>query len=82
MDARTSYSWNEVPQIYIFLYKSVKSLHTVTYVLLGVHSFLFSVLCSGILGTGVAHLADMIGFEISGTHFVECYAITELCDVT
>jgi len=42
------------------LYKSVKSLHAVTYVQLGVHSILFSNLCSGIVGTGVARSADML----------------------
>ena len=82
MNARTSYSCNEVPQTYIVLYKSVKSLHTVTYVQIGVHSFLFSNLFSGIVGIGVAWPADMIDFEFSGVHFGECYVITVLCDVT
>ena len=53
-----------------------------TYVQLGVHSFLFSNLCSGIVGTGVARPADMLDFEISGFHCGECYVITVLWDVT
>jgi hypothetical protein len=47
-----------------------------------VRFFLFSNLCSGILGTGKVWPADMIGSEVSGTHFGECYVITVLWDVT
>ena len=68
--------------IHIVLYISVKSLHTVTYVQLGTHSFLFSNLFSGNVGIGVARSADMTDFGFSGVHFVECYVITVLCDVT
>jgi len=82
LSARTSHSWNEVPQTYIVLYKSVKSLHTVTYLQLGVHSFLISSLCSGIVDTGVAWPADMIDFKISVTHIVEYFINTALWDVT
>jgi hypothetical protein len=53
-----------------------------TCVQLGVHSFLFSIMCSGIMGIGVARPADMLDFEISGAHFGECYVITVLWDVT
>ena len=38
------------------------------YVLLRVHFFLFSVLCSSIVGTGVVRPADMLGSEVSGIH--------------
>ena len=53
-----------------------------TYVQSGVHSFLFSILCRSVVGIGVARRADMLDFEISGTHFGECYVIIVLWDVT
>jgi len=39
--------------------------------------FLFSNLCSGIVGSGVLQPVDMLGFEVSGTHlengmFLQC----------
>jgi hypothetical protein len=52
------------------------------YVLLHFHSFLFIILCSGVLGTSVVRPADMLGFEVSGTQFGEFYVITVLWDVT
>ena len=54
---------------YIVVYKSERSLNAVTYVQLGVHSILFSILGRSIVRIGVARPADMLGFEISGTHF-------------
>ena len=46
------------------------------------HSFLFNNLCSGIVGTGVVQPVDMLGFEVSGNHFGECYVARVLRDVT
>jgi hypothetical protein len=64
------------------VYNSERSLHAVTYVQLGDHSFLFSIMCSGIVGIGVGRTADVVGFEITGTHFGVCCVITELWGVT
>jgi len=49
---------------------SVRSVHAVACLifLLRVHSFLFSILCSGIVGTLEVLPADMIGPEFWGTH--------------
>jgi hypothetical protein len=50
--------------------------------LLRVHYFLFSTLYSGTVGTGEVRPADILGYEVSGNHFVECYVNTVLWDVT
>jgi len=34
------------------------------------------------VGTGVLQPVDMLGFEVSGTHFGEFYVITVLWNVT
>ena len=52
------------------------------YMLLPVHSFQFSVMCSGIVGTGVMRPAGLLGSENAGTIYVECYVIIVLWDVT
>ena len=64
------------------MYTSERSLHAVTYVQLGDHSFLFSIMCSSIVGIGVGRTADVVGFGVSGAHFGECYIITVVWDVT
>jgi len=51
-------------------------------VLLRVHFYLFSILRSGIVGTGVVWPADMLISDVFGTHFVDCYVITLFWDVT
>jgi len=38
--------------------------------------------CNFIVGTGELRLADMLGSEVSGTQFGECYIITVLWGVT
>ena len=50
--------------------------------LLRVHSFLFNILCFGIVDTGEVRPAYMISSEVAGTHFAECYVIRVLRDVT
>ena len=52
------------------------------YELLSVNYFLFIIVCSGIVGTGVTRPADMLGSEVSDTQFGDCYIMTVLCDVT
>jgi len=52
------------------------------YALLHFHSFLFSILCSGIVGTGLVQPEGMLGFQVSGIHFEECYVIRVLWYVT
>jgi len=52
------------------------------FVLLHIHSFLFSILCSGIVGTGVVQAVDMLGFGVSGTHFGKYYVIKVFWYVT
>ena len=42
-------------------------------VLLRIHSFLFSILFSGILETGEVRTPDSLGSEFPGTRFRECY---------
>jgi len=51
-------------------------------VLLHFHSFPFSNYCGCIVGTGVVLPAARLSFEVSGTHFEECYVITVLWFVT
>jgi len=50
--------------------------------LLHVNHFMFSVLYSGVVGTGGVRTAVMLVSEFSGTHCGECHVITVLCDVT
>ena len=45
-------------------------------VLLRFHSFLFSILCCAILGTGDVRPADMLFYEVLRTHFGECYVVS------
>ena len=54
-------------------YKYIKT----PFVKLNCNLFLFRILCSGILDTVV-----VVRFEVSGTHFEECYVITVLCYMT
>jgi len=48
------------------------------FVLLRVHSFLFTILCSGIVWTGEVRQADMLVSEFSGSQRGECYVIRAL----
>ena len=82
--AKFSYSWNEILQniIYCVINKKFNIGIVFTYVLLHFHFFLFSNLCSDIVGTGVMQTAVMLRFEVSGTHFEECYVIIVLWGVT
>ena len=50
--------------------------------LLHVHSFLFSTLCSGIVDTGEVRPTDVLDSEVSGIDCGKCYVITVLRDVT
>jgi hypothetical protein len=82
--ARHSYSCNECLQntYCCIINKNITKISCSLYVLLRAHSFLFSILCSGIVGTGEVRPEDMLRSEFSGTHFGDCYVITVLWDVT
>jgi hypothetical protein len=73
MSARSSCSRNK------FLKNIIRTVITcigLPFVLLRFHSFLFSILCTGIVGTGEVRPADMLPSELSGTHVGEYYVIT------
>jgi len=53
-----------------------------TFVKIHFHLFLFCILFSDIVDTVVERPANMLGFEVSGTHFEECYVIIVLWYVT
>jgi hypothetical protein len=64
------------------LIRSFSTSSDLLYELLIVNYFLFIIVCSGIVGTGVMRPADMLGSEVSDTKFGDCYVMTVLCDVT
>ena len=50
--------------------------------MLRVYSVPFSNLCKGIVGNGEVRPASMLGSDVLGNNFGECYIITFLRDVT
>ena len=52
------------------------------FVLLRVHSFVFTIWFSVIFGTGAVPTNEMLNSDVSGTHFGECYLIRQLWNVT
>ena len=56
--------------------------NVIPFVKLNCNLFLFRILCSGIVDTVVVRTVNMLGFEVSGTHFEEYYVITMLWFVT
>jgi hypothetical protein len=65
-----------------YLVRNITICSGLPYVLLRFHFFLFSILCSGIVGNGVVRPADMLGSEVLGNYCGEDYVITVLRDVT
>ena len=74
--------------MFYYLYIGVKLIRNFSkssdffYELLSINYFLFIIVCSSIVGTGVMRPADMLGTEVSGTEFGDRYILRVLCDVT
>ena len=71
--------------IFYFVVQLIRNFSTSSdflFELLSVNYFLFIIVCSGIVCTGVMRPADMLGSEVSGNQFGDCYIMTVLCVVT